>query len=198
MDDTQAALDALNVMLAHRGLPSVSLPWYRDHFAFPARPFYAALGVDLAHEDWDALAREYHDAYLAAPKGLNAETRQALARMADAGVGQSIASALRQDYLDAETAAYGIRAYFTHVCGSDNLDGASKMAGALRLKAQLPSAARIVVIGDSLHDKEVADALGVPVVFCGCGSHAAWRLRPLAPTGDTLLEAVSHALRILR
>jgi phosphoglycolate phosphatase-like HAD superfamily hydrolase len=50
------------------------------------------------------------------------------------------------------------------------------------------------MIGDSLHDKEVADALGVRCVLCAQGSHAAWRLRAVAPTGDTLLDAVRLAL----
>ena len=51
-----------------------------------------------------------------------------------------------------------------------------------------------VLIGDSLHDKEVADAIGVRCVLCAQGSHAAWRLREVAPTGDTLMEAVRMAL----
>ena len=54
----------------------------------------------------------------------------------------------------------------------------------------------VVLIGDALHDKEVADALKVRCVLCGQGSHAAWRLREVAPTGDTLLEAVDLALAL--
>ena len=52
----------------------------------------------------------------------------------------------------------------------------------------------VILIGDSLHDKEVADALGVRCVLCGQGSHAAWRLRAVAPTGETLLDALDIAL----
>ena len=52
----------------------------------------------------------------------------------------------------------------------------------------------VVLIGDALHDKEVADALGVRCVLCAQGSHAAWRLRQVAPTGETLLAAVELAL----
>jgi hypothetical protein len=52
----------------------------------------------------------------------------------------------------------------------------------------------VCLVGDALHDKEVADALGIRCVLCAQGSHAAWRLRAVAPTGDTLLEAVDLAL----
>lgn len=195
LDDTDAAIGALNAVLARRGLPRVGRTWYRDRFAFPVRPFYAACGVDLAREDWDALAREYHAAYAALPKRLNAEAVEALKRVAAAGGGQSIISALRQDLLDAAVAHFGIRAFFDFVVGSDNLDGASKTGRARELLAHLPAAARargVVLIGDALHDKEVADALGVGCVLCAQGGHSAARLRAAGPTEETLLQALAR------
>ena len=51
-----------------------------------------------------------------------------------------------------------------------------------------------VVIGDSLHDKEVADAIGARCVFYGGGSHDPSRLITLAPVARTLVEAVSLAI----
>ena len=119
-----------------------------------------------------------------------------------AGVKQSIISALRQDLLDGVTKALGVAPYMECVYGTDNLDGASKLDRALELMTKLVSTAEegdrflsnVVMIGDALHDKEVADALGVRCVLCGQGSHASWRLRKVAPTGETLLEAVDLAL----
>lgn len=200
LDDTDAAIGALNVLLARRGLPAVGRTWYRDHFAFPVRPFYALCGVDLAHEDWDALAREYHAAYAAQPKRLNAEARAALARVTAGGGGQSIVSALRQDLLDAAVADFGLRSHFDFVVGSDNLDGASKLVRARALLARLPAAARargVVLIGDALHDKEVADALGIGCVLCAQGGHSAARLRAAGPTEETLLKALAAANQIV-
>lgn len=202
LDDTQAALDTLNIMLARRGGSQIAMDFYRDHFAFPVKPFYEAIGVRLGDEDWDALAREYHDIYAAQPKRLNSEAIAALERVKAAGVRQSVISALRQDLLDAATAFFGVAPYMEHVYGVDNLDGFSKLDRARELLARVapPDAAgecpplRVTLIGDALHDKEVADALGVRCVLCGQGSHAAWRLRQVAPTGDTLMEAVSLAL----
>ena len=51
-----------------------------------------------------------------------------------------------------------------------------------------------VLIGDSIHDKEVAEALGVRCVLFSGGSHSRARLLPLAPVGDTLEECVELAL----
>ena len=201
LDDTQAALDTLNIMLARRGGTPITMEFYRDHFAFPVKPFYKSIGVCLENEDWDALAREYHDIYARQPKRLNAEAIAALERAKAAGARQAIISALRQDLLDAATAALGVATYMDLVYGVDNLDGASKLDRARELlKAiALPGGSAgepvdVCLIGDALHDKEVADALGIRCVLCAQGSHAAWRLRAVAPTGDTLLEAVDLAL----
>ena len=193
LDDTQAALDTLNVLLRRRGAPEITMAFYRDHFAFPVRPFYAAIGMAPDEEDWDALAREYHDTYAMQPKRLNPQAIAALEAVRAAGVRQSILSALRQDLLDEITGRLGVADYMDCVYGVDNLDGASKLDRALELLSRLDGVDP-VVIGDALHDKEVADALGVDCVLCGQGSHAAWRLAEVAPTGATLLEAVSLAL----
>ena len=202
LDDTQAALDTLNIMLARRGAKPIAMDFYRDHFAFPCRPFYEQIGMHIRDDEWDALAQEYHDLYAAQPKRLNAQAIAAVGRVKAAGAKQSIISALRQDLLDEATAAYGIAPYMECVYGVDNLDGASKLDRALELLTHLTETAQrgdtklsnVVLIGDALHDKEVADALGVRCVLCGQGSHAAWRLRRAAPTGETLLEAVELAL----
>ena len=195
LDDTQAALDTLNAMLARRRGCPIAMDFYRDHFAFPVKPFYEAIGVRLGNEDWDALAREYHDIYAAQPKKLNAETIVALEYVKEKGCRQSIVSALRQDLLESITAELGVAKYMDFVYGVDNLDGRSKADRARELMSAIGSAlADVVLIGDSLHDKEVADSLGVKCVLCAQGSHAAWRLRAVAPTGDTLMESVRLAL----
>jgi len=199
LDDTQAALDTLNIMLARRGGKPIGMGFYRDTFSFPVKPFYESIGVALEHEDWDALAREYHDLYAAQPKALNRETIAALERVKTSGARQSIISALRQDLLDEVTTATGVAPYMECIYGTDNLDGASKLDRALELMSAIAPAGTaapdVVLIGDALHDKEVADALGIRCVLCAQGSHAGWRLRKVAPTGETLLEAVDLALR---
>ena len=198
LDDTQAALDTLNIMLARRGVKPITLEFFRDHFAFPCRPFYDMIGMHVEDAEWDALAKEYHDLYAEQPKALNRETIAALERVRKSGAKQSIISALRQDLLDEVTARMGVAPYMECIYGVDNLDGASKLDRALELMGRIaPEVGEqpdVVLIGDALHDKEVADALKVRCVLCGQGSHAAWRLRAAAPTGDTLLEAVELAL----
>ena len=122
LDDTAACLTALNAMLARRGVPTITLDFYRQNFSFPVRPFYERIGVKLAQEDWDALAREYHDTYHAQPFALNAEAIAALEAVRAAGARQAIISALRQDLLERATARFGVDRYMDYLYGTDNLD----------------------------------------------------------------------------
>ena len=201
LDDTRAALDTLNFMLRERGSPEIGMDFYRDNFAFPVRPFYERIGVCLENEDWDALAREYHEIYSRQEKRLCDGAVAALEAAKSAGARQSVISALRQDLLDAALGEYGIAGYFDFVYGVDNLDGESKLSrarelvDALRARGDDPRDA--VLIGDALHDKEVADAIGVRCVLCASGSHAAWRLAKAAPTGETIADALAIALGLV-
>ena len=199
LDDTEAALATLNEMILARGGQPIGMEFYRDHFAFPVRPFYDKIGIVAHDEDeWNGIAREYHEVYGRQPKKLNPLAVTALEMAKEAGCRQSIVSALRQDLLEADMARNGVTKYFERICGSDNLDGASKLERArvlLRtLNDTVPSGTHFVLIGDALHDKEVADAIGVDCILCAQGSHAAWRLRAVAPTGETLVDALRLAL----
>ena len=200
LDDTAAALATLNIMISGRGGTRIGMPFYLDNFAFPVRPFYDRIGIVAHDEDeWNAIAREYHETYLRQPKGLNADAVPALEAAKSAGCAQSIISALRQDLLDEQTREYGVAGYFERICGSDNLHGASKLSRSRELMRSLAALApqSFVLIGDALHDKEVADALGIPCVLCAQGSHAEWRLRAVAPTAATLPDAVALALSFM-
>ena len=199
LDDTEAALATLNEMIAVRGGQPIGMEFYRDHFAFPVRPFYDKIGIVAHDEDeWNGIAREYHEVYGRQPKKLNPLAVTALEMAKEAGCRQSIVSALRQDLLEADMARNGVTEFFERICGSDNLDGASKLDRArvlLRtLNDTVPSGTHFVLIGDALHDKEVADALGIDCILCAQGSHAAWRLSAVAPTGETLVDALKLAL----
>ena len=193
LDDTEAALGALNDILMRRGLHPLTMAFYRDRFSFPVKPFYAEAGVDLAKEDWHALACEYHACYAARPKKLNVEAIAALEQVKATGARQSVLSALRQDLLEEAVVAHGVAPYMDWVYGVDNLDGATKLERARELVART-GVEGLVVIGDALHDKEVADAFGVRCVLCAQGGHSFERLRKVAPTGRTLLESVRLAL----
>lgn len=196
LDDTGAAVGALAAILERRGLAPVPIEEYRATFSFPSRKYYERVGLDLEAEDWNALAEEYHAAYLALPRRLAADAAEALDFAAESGCAQYIISAMRQDLLESEVARFGLAGRFAAIYGTDNLDGGSKIASARRLSAILPPGGA-TVIGDALHDKEAADAIGAKCVFYSGGSHCAGRLAAAGPVAGTLVNAVRTAIAIM-
>ena len=193
LDDNHASLSALNTILSRRSLPTVDLDYYRRNFAFPVANFYEQLGVKINDEDWDALAQEYHDAYHESHLRLAADAREALELAVASGVPQAVVSAMREDYLISDMDKFGIREFFHSVLGTDNLDGCSKLSRMKEFASQAGNR-KFVVIGDSLHDWEVAEEIGARCVFYGGGSHDPSRLRHLGPVAASLCEAVRLAI----
>ena len=198
LDDVDSAVNALNRMLAVRGLAPTTRDYYRAHFGFPVRPFYAELGVDLAHEDWDRICIDFHRFIDLEPKVLRADARVALQLARKADVRQTILSALREDLLRRDVAAAGIANFFDAIYGVDNLDGASKLSRGhdlVRDRTLSTPALELFFIGDTLHDVEVARELGAKCILVDGGHQTAERLAAAGvPVALTLIDAVQLVL----
>ena len=191
LDDTQAGVNAVNSMLQARDLPMLDVPAYRELFGFPVRDFYRTVGFRLETEDWDAMAREFHDRFLAdTTLRLHADTTRTLATLQAAGIGQSVLSASEQTILETMLTEYGVADFFAHICGVDNLYGHSKLELGKSLLARLgvPTDS-VLFIGDSLHDHEVATALNTRCLLIAQGHQSHARLaRSGAPVINSLAE----------
>ena len=178
LDDTLACVSAINTLLTRRGLARIDVTRYREVFGFPVIDFYRKINFPLERENWDCLAREFHDLFLAEPSlRLQEGARDALENVRRRGLPQSILSASEQGILSRMLDGFGIGAYFAEVFGVDNLHGHSKMdlGRALLRKLALPPE-QVLLVGDTLHDAEVAHALGIPCVLVANGHQSTTRL----------------------
>ncbi|MBS5725433.1 MAG: HAD hydrolase-like protein, partial [Clostridiales bacterium] len=65
-DDLAVSIDAINKVLAKRGLPCIkNTEEYRRVFGFPIREYYRRLGFDFEKEPYEIPAKEWVDAYTA-------------------------------------------------------------------------------------------------------------------------------------
>ena len=177
LDDTEACRSAINLLLRERGLPPVSLAAYRRDFGFPVREFYRRIGIVPDDEDWDALARRFHDLYLPQPVRVVPAAHRVVAGLARANIPQSVLSACEQGLLDAQIALHGFGGYFGWVQGSDNLDGGSKLSAGQVLLERLGMAPDgVLLVGDTLHDAEVACRLGCACLLVADGHQSRERL----------------------
>lgn len=198
LDDLDAAVTALNRMLVARDCAPTTRAYYRAHFGFPVRPFYAELGVDLAKWDWDQICIDFHRFFQdAGTQKIRAGAQAALTYGRAAGFRQGILSAHREDWLRREVAAAGLDGFFDFVAGTDNLDGASKLDRARQVFASDTTSTRIF-IGDTLHDAEVAAALGGRCILVSCGHQTRERLCVSGcPVVDGLVAAAEHARTLI-
>lgn len=191
LDDVQASVNAINRLLADRSLPPTDSERYRETFGFPVRNYYTAIGFRLECEDWDALARDYHALFLADPSiRVRPEAFPVLQFCRNAGIGLSVLSASEQSILRRMLADGGLTRLFQQIQGVDNLHGRSKVETGRQLIARLCCPAReILFVGDTLHDHEVATAMGCDCVLIAQGHQTRARLLSAGcPVIDSLAD----------
>jgi phosphoglycolate phosphatase len=180
LDDLDYCVEVMNGILRRRDLPGLDRQRYHAVFDFPVRDYYARLGFDPAKDSFEALSEEFISAYdahrLECP--LQPDTRRVLAAVQAAGLTQSILSAYRHETLLEIVGHFGLTPHFAHLAGLDNIYAQSKAKlGRVQVaRLGLPPHS-ILLIGDTLHDLEVARELGVDCVLVAAGHHPAEKLR---------------------
>jgi phosphoglycolate phosphatase len=172
LDDVGLAVEVMNGMLGRRGMPLLTTESYRAVFDFPVQDYYVRLGFDFGAEPWAAVASEFIDAYSARWRecALQDGARSALARVASAEVGQSLLSAAHQEMLEAHVAHFGVAEHFDQSLGVTNWNALDKEVHGRRwMAAQSFKPSSVLLIGDTVHDREVAREMGADCVLLAHG-----------------------------
>lgn len=182
LDDVQACADAINVLLSRRSMPAITLEQYLNVFAFPVRNYYLKLGFDFTRDRWDDVAVEYHEAYArtSAASPLRPGTPAALDLLKARGIGISVLSACEFQLLKRMMAQRGVLEQFEHVYGLSDLFAHSKLdLGHALLQQGGLSREDTLLVGDTTHDHEVAQALGISCLLMSGGHQAESKLAGL-------------------
>jgi phosphoglycolate phosphatase len=182
IDDVKFSLGITNEMLKEHSLGPVDLDTHRNLFRMPISEYYEDLGVDFSKHDFPALCNRFVEIYtdrIAEGVGLFAGVRSHLQTISKTKR-QSILSAAEQVHLELMTKHFDIFHLFDDVFGiTDNLAVSKIDRGReLMAAANLPKSATIL-IGDTDHDLEVGEALGIDVLLIADGHQAFERLKPL-------------------
>ena len=180
LDDVAANMEAIDTLLAVRGLPLLkSKESYLDRFRFPIVDYYGELGFDVAPDSFRLIAEEYVRVYgeLAGKIDVFTGTREVLAALSEAGVRQAIVSAAETVRLRGEVSERGIEGYFTDILGtSDNRGDGKVTVGLSFIEACGVPRDRILFVGDMKHDADVASACGCDVIAVAMGHMSKKRL----------------------
>lgn len=194
LDDVDQCIAVVNELLKQRDLPLLTKQRYHELFDFPAIDFYRRLGMDFTSESYENLARDYMELYaaLVARCQLQAGAEKSLQTLKSAGVTHSVLSAYHQQRLDEAVDHFTLRKWFIRVVGLNDFYAHSKLENGKQWVKELEYQPRhILLLGDTLHDYEVAGAMGVDCALLSCGHQPQSRLELSgAPVFDSLKEIV--------
>ena len=180
LDDLQLCLGLLNELLEDSGCPNrYDLEGYREIFGFPVVDYYRRAGLDLEKRSFEEMAADYVARYDPASFScsLCPGAADALAALKSAGVRQVILSASELTLLKAQTEHLGVAGYFDELLGQTDYYAHGKLAvGKAWMARQDFDPAQAVLVGDTLHDAEVAAGLGTKCVLCAAGHQSRARL----------------------
>ncbi len=196
LDDLSLCLEIINNMLDKNFLPPVSRADYLGVFGFPVRDYYQKIGFTFEEEPFEVISTEFIAAY---EKGrpncpLMPGTRETLEFLSVTSYTQSILSASKQTYLNKAILDYGIKDYFISINGLDNHHAAGKFDLAKEfMTAQDLNPNSVLLIGDTLHDAEIAASLSVDCWLIPNGHQSRQRLESAGlPILDSLLDLANQ------
>ena len=191
---------AYGISVRNRTCPAFSLPTmdsieeYHRQFTFPIRLYYDRAGV--TDENFVAVAHAWMDEYVRGfpTVPLHADALSVLSRFARAGLRQVVLSATKRNMLVEQIAQFSIQHHFHDVLGLDDIYAGSKEEiGRQYLLSSGIAPSETLVIGDTLHDADVARAIGAHCVLVARGHQSRDTLLTSGyPVVGTLEEAAEY------
>lgn len=180
LDDVGHAVNTINRLLSDYHLPLITRNHYRQIFDFPVIKYYERLGFDFNRHSFEDVCEQFVESFMSGFHNLPLvpEMRFVLFDLHQKQVAQSVLSATDQQNLDSMMNHYDLNSLFKFVYGIDNKQAASKLKrGEELIEASGFCRTKTVLIGDTLHDLEVAQKLGINSILISHGHQCPTRLR---------------------
>lgn len=180
VDDVDLCVTVINDIRARRSLPAMNLNDYKEAFNFPVRDYYQRIGFDFAKDSFEQLSREFIEGYENGRQSLSlhSDAIAALEYFRQRKIPQCLLSATQLQSLEYALKDHKIAHYFNSVLGLDHHYADNKThLGRQWLQRNNISKNQVLFIGDTLHDLEVAQAMGINCVLIASGHHNYERLR---------------------
>ncbi len=180
LNDTALCVSIINSMLTARKLPTVTTGKYRELFDFPVKDYYERIGFDFKKESFEKIGTEFIVQYdkKSRTTELQPGVFKLIKEISEAGIKQSVLSARKKEQLDEELEKFGIKHFFEYIYGLDDhyAGGKTEQGKELLKKTALPEN-EIILIGDTTHDCEVANVLGINALMVSYGHHTEKKLK---------------------
>ena len=192
LNDLDLSLYAVNVLLEERNLPKLSAERYKDIFGFPVVNYYVKAGFDFEKEPFEIPAKQYVKLYAAgAPKlELFPDVIDTLNFFKEKKYRQIVLSAMKDDSLKLMIHNNNISHFFDGIFGiKDNYAREKVTLGKQVVENLGLNPSECLMIGDTLHDAEVAEECGFNCILFSGGHVSKQRLETKnKPIVDSLSE----------
>ena len=173
IDDVDLCLNILNHLLEERNYKKVSLEEYKHIFTFPIKKYYINAGFDLEKYSFTSISNEFISLYQKA--SLNCKLYEGINELIDRcnnnEVKVVLLSASQIDNLKEQTDHFGLSEKFEVILGTSTIEAASKVeSGKNYFKDKQDK--KILFVGDTTHDAEVASAIGADALLITHGHQA--------------------------
>mgnify|MGYP002113554030 CR=1 FL=1 len=175
LDDVNANVEVINKMLLKRSLPLLELNRYKDIFCFPVKQFHIRIGIDFNKESIEEVSAEYMELYKSYESSLelNADVPFILDWINSKSINQYILSAAGKDDLLRMLGHFQLTGKFKGIYGSGDICATGKVEiGRKLMEDNALNPDKTLIIGDTLHDAEVAKALGVNCILYAGGHNS--------------------------
>ncbi|NLZ37582.1 MAG: HAD hydrolase-like protein [Clostridiales bacterium] len=177
-DDVGIGIESVNTLLAKRGLKTIdSLEEYKRIFRFPVKEYYKDLGFDLEKEGYENIAHEWMAEYLKNEEhaGLFEGIEALLLDIKLKGIRQYLISTTEIKMLLNQLKRLNIHEMFDEIIGTGDIYAHSKLQAAISW-SEGRCLKDTLLIGDTYHDYETAEALGVSfaAVLYGHGAESSF------------------------
>ena len=180
LNDAWLFVDVMNSILKNRNMDTITIDRYREIFGFPVKDYYIKLGFDLEKEPFQKSGLEFIFAYEKRryEASLYPQVIPLLTKLLTKKISHSILSAQYQPLLDDLTEFYNIRKYFIRINGLDDHSAHSKVEKGIEWMRELELLGdqEVLLIGDTGHDYEVANAIGADCLLLSHGHYSHSRL----------------------
>lgn len=186
IDDVDICLKAEQDILNRLNMGKVvSREEYLELFEFPVIKYYEKIGFDFSVLDFNEISRwfvEYYNSYKSEYK-LNENVLNCIKDSVNKNNKNIIISASEETLLIEQCEILDIAQYFDEIRGINNINAHSKTDMAKQwLKSSDYNVEDMLFIGDSVHDYQVAEELGVKCILVACGHQSKSKLMEVCNT----------------
>lgn len=170
-DDADVALSSVNDMLIKRDMPPIEKSFYLQNCTTPIINFYKKI-FDLDEILFENLLKEFSVGYHTHidKSGLMRGARPVLENLKKQGTSQVIVSSSAQKELLTFVKRFKVDDYFSEILGAKDYYAESKIERAISyMSSSRIDPKEIVVIGDTVHDCEAADAINAECILIANG-----------------------------